>query len=80
LVQDLRVAGVVAARPGRRTRLRLAYVRRVSRATTRPEVLRTLLEVRHMLRPGRALLRPGVMRGVVADALAGHLPPRWRPR
>jgi 2-polyprenyl-6-methoxyphenol hydroxylase-like FAD-dependent oxidoreductase len=80
LVQDLRVAGVVAARPGRLTRLRLAYVRRVSRATTRPEVLRALLEVRHMLRPGRALLRPVVVRGVVADALAGHRPPGWRPR
>lgn len=78
--QDLRVTGVVGAPPGALTRLRLAYVRRVGRAAARPEVRRTLLEVLHMLRPGRALLRPAVVRGVVADELAGHLPRGWYTR
>ena len=73
--QDLRVAGVVAARPGRVLRLRHAYARRVGRsAAGRPELRRTLLEVVHLLRPARTLLRPGVLSAVIADDLRARLP------
>ena len=73
--QDLRVAGVVAERPGRILRLRHAYVRQVGRsAAGRPELRRTLLEVLHLLRPARTLLRPKVLGAVVADDLRALIP------
>ncbi len=59
---DLRVHGVTGPSPGRRVRMRQAYLARLGRlGTTSPHMRLAFLEVFHMLRGPRRLLRPRVL-------------------